>query len=186
MADSQPDLRPVAPSGYARRIGTVDLETGELLEGVSILIRPKRRYIDQEYLLVFQTALDAIAMDRELGAQELRVLYKLLATIGMGNEWRSINQSELARELGMKKQNTSTAISTLVRKKILFKGARIGKGHVYSLNPHFGWKGSAKNVTGEQRKAPGLQLIRGGAADRPIAEEMRALGQPGLPLTETD
>jgi hypothetical protein len=184
MADTQADLRTVAPSGPSHRLVTVDLETGEIVEGVAVVVRPKRRYIDQEYMLVFQTAVTAVSMDRELGTQELRVLLALLGTIGFGNEWKSINQADLGRELGMKPSNVSAAIATLVRKQILTKGARVGRGYTYSLNPHFGWKGGAKNVAAEQRKAPSLKLIRGGAPEeRAIAEEMRALGQPPLPLT---
>ena len=42
---------------------------------------------------MFLEALQAVAMDRDLGAQELRVLNYMRSKIGFKNDWQSLNQA---------------------------------------------------------------------------------------------
>jgi DNA-binding MarR family transcriptional regulator len=75
---------------------------------------------------VFLEALQAVAMDRDLGAQELRVLNYMMSKIGFKNDWQSLNQAELGRDLGMHRNHVSRAIKRLVDKGVIMKGVRIG------------------------------------------------------------
>jgi DNA-binding IclR family transcriptional regulator len=107
-------------------------------------------------------ALKAIAMDRELTGESHRVLTYLIGTIGMKNEWSVLNQAEIAKELGIARPHINRSIQTLVRKGLIIKGARIGRGHAYSLNPAYGWRGGLKELADAQAEAPKLSLLRGG------------------------
>jgi len=68
-----------------------------------------------------------------------------------------INQSELAKSMGMRQPHVSRAIKRLLEMEILLEGPKAGPLRTYRLNPNFGWKGSAKNhqnvVKLDQKKA---------------------------------
>lgn len=81
---------------------------------------------------------------KELGEEGLAVLLMLFAKLDFEN-LLLINQAELARELGMQRQNMQRAIKKLVEMGALLEGPKVGVSRSYRLNPEFGWKGSAKN-----------------------------------------
>ena len=88
----------------------------------------------------------------------------VLAKLDFEN-WISINQAELGRQLNIRPSNMSRAIARLVHEGVLLPGPKLqGKG-TYSLNPHYGWKGSAKGhqqALMERMRARGLSVVDGG------------------------
>ena len=155
-----------SPSPYSVKIArtaSVDLDTGEIIPGTSTVYRTNRspRYISEDYMIAFSAAFEAASEDRDLGLQEWRVLARLISMlpIGSANEWKSINISDLGASLGMKRQNVSAALKVLVENEIVIRGCRIGRGHAYSLNPNFGWKGPARLWPDASKSAPKLKLV---------------------------
>ena len=55
-----------------------------------------------------------------------------------------MNQAEIARDLGMQRQNVQRSIKRLMELGVILEGVKIGVSRSYRLNPSFGWKGSAK------------------------------------------
>jgi hypothetical protein len=178
-------LRPISASGKQTRIRSVDLDTGEILDGVPILVSPKKRYISEDYTIVFLEAMQSIATDKTLGAQEFRVLAYLISMLGTENNFKAFNQTQIGVEIGMHKTHVNRSIKRLIEKGIIIKGAHIGKGFVYGLNPNFAWRGPAAKWSAASKKAPKLHLLRGGAnvqssEEKPVAAILRENGEPAL------
>lgn len=84
-----------------------------------------------------------VARDREVTAETLRVLLVILATAEVDKS-TSISQAEMARILGMKRQNVNFAISKLVAKGIISKRIEGGKIFGYRVNEYFGYRPEGK------------------------------------------
>jgi hypothetical protein len=90
-----------------------------------------------------QERTEALA-DSGLDGTTLRVLLKLIGILDMDN-LIVINQSEIASQMKLQKQNFSRAIKNLLAEKILIEGAKLGQHKSYRLNAYYGRKGSTKN-----------------------------------------
>ena len=142
----------------AVRAGMVDMETGELLEGMPILDRQKaRHYWEATFVVTFQEALNSVKS--ELSGEEARMLLHILSSLGMNNEWVILNQREVAAVMKMSQSQVSRSLRTLTEKQVITKGTRIGKGYAYSFNPNLGWKGPFKNHAFAKHSAPKLVLL---------------------------
>jgi hypothetical protein len=125
-----------------RCLGTVDLDTGELLNGVPVWIgrRPVSPY-GSRWMQVNQDALADIAADPDLGLQAWRVFAYLNSRLEFENLIQ-VPQTEIANALRMKPAAVSRAIRLLSDKKIILRGPKTGRSNSFRLNPHFGWKGT--------------------------------------------
>jgi hypothetical protein len=144
------------------RVGQVDLATGEILEGATLAVfYPKRRNgFSEGWLAMSQNALMALAR-ADLGDQARRVLFALLSKLDFENAI-AINQAELARDLGMKSSNMSRAMTRLTAEGVLIAGPKIIGRCTYTLNPTYGWKGSARNhqeALKARMRARGLSVV---------------------------
>ena len=149
-----------------RRLGQIDLSTGEVIDGFVAYIAPKRKSaFGTRWLAMAQDALDLLASDKSLEGQDLKVLLKLLGRLDFEN-LLIINQAEIARELAMHRQHVRRSIKRLLTIGVLLEGPKVGISRSYRLNPHFGWKGSAQNhviALDQERERRGLKVIDGGA-----------------------
>jgi hypothetical protein len=68
-----------------------------------------------------------------------------------------VPQQEIADYIGTTRPEVTKAINTLIKKKILILGNKIGRANSYRLNPAYGWKGDNKKAKEYQ-----LELIKGG------------------------
>ena len=158
------------------RVGTVDLATGEVLEGATLAVfYPRRKNgFTTGWFAMAQEPLMKLAQ-ADLGKEAMRVLFAVLAKLDFEN-WISINQAELGRQLNIKPSNMSRAVARLVSEGVLLPGPKLqGKG-TYSLNPHYGWKGSAKGhqqALMERMRARGLSVVDGGG--QPSSEDTQTL-----------
>lgn len=139
------------------RIGTVDLDTGEILEGTVALLgqRIKSPY-SGGFFMSNQLALLELAKDKDLGNEALRVLIYLCGRLDFEN-YIQLEQKEIAEDLGILKPNVSRAMKLLENKQIIVRGPRAGKSYVWHLNPNFGWKGKVKNFAEEKLR---FQLLK--------------------------
>ena len=155
------------------RVGSVDLATGELLEGATLAVfYPKRRNgFGTGWLAMAQEPLMKLAQ-ADLGKEAMRVLFAVLSTLDYEN-WISINQAELGRQLGIKPSNMSRAVARLVTEGVLLAGPKVQAKGTYRLNPRYGWKGSAKGhheALLERMKARGMSVV--GEDDAPPADTL--------------
>ena len=128
-----------------RRVGSVDLETGEMLEGAVLgMFFPKRQNGFREgWVAMAQGALVTLA-NAGLGEQAMRVLLAVLGRLDFEN-YLLVSQSELAQTLGMDKGDVSNSIRKLEAAGVLVRGPKAGRSSTFRLNPQYGWKGSASN-----------------------------------------
>lgn len=160
-----------------RRLGQIDMSTGEVLEGLVAWVAPKRKNGFGRWIAMSQDAAMMFAQS-DLGADDFRVLMSLLAKLDFEN-LLLLNQAELGRELKMQRQNVQRSVKRLIGMGVLLEGPRIGVSRSYRLNPHFGWKGSARNhviALDQERKrrmaAAGISgVINGGTKEAEASPE---------------
>lgn len=146
-----------------RRVGSVDLDTGEVLDGAVLgMFFPKRQNGFREgWVAMAQDALMALAK-ADLGEQAMRVLFAVLARLDFEN-FILLNQAEIGDAIGMHRSHVSAAISKLEAAGVLLRGPKAGRSATFRLNPSFGWKGSATNHQKALRarmKAAGLTVVQ--------------------------
>lgn len=146
------------------RVHQVDASTGEILEGATLVVSyPKRRNgFGEGWVAMSQEAMQKLAT-ANLGEQSHRVLLMLLARLDFEN-WINVSQAELARQLGMKRQNVNSAMRRLVAEGVVLEGPKVGGHGTFRLDPGYGWKGAAKThheALRERMKASRMQVLKG-------------------------
>ena len=135
--------------GKSRRMGTVDLDTGEIFEGgVPVWVKAKVKW-SEGFVMGFQESLIEIAADKDMTHEMTRVWLMLLGKISFEN-WVAIPQKEISEKLNMHKSNVSKAIKKLIDKGLLLKGPKLGHTSSYKINSHHAWKGSVKNLKNDR------------------------------------
>ena len=139
----------------------VDTLTGEVLDNneYQIIAFPRRIKIKEGWFMAFQEAFEALAMDKDLNGQTMKVLMFLMAHTSFEN-YVGLEQKMICDKLQMHKTDVSLAMKKLVEKGILEKGPKLGRSSTYKLNPYYGWKGKIKNLKDERKKR--LSVIDGG------------------------
>jgi len=146
-----------------KRLGQVDLDTGEMIEeGFIAYIAPKRQNGFGRWIAMGQDMMEVVAKS-SLTGNDLKVLMLLLSRLDYEN-LLVINQSELAESIGIARQHFGRSMTKLTNEGILLKGPKIGVSRSFRLNPTYGWKGTASN----HKKAvkSHLEVIKGGKDPR--------------------
>jgi biotin operon repressor len=138
-----------------RQVGSIDLLTGELIEGFPVWVGVKSSPYGNRWFMTNQDALQAIAKDKDLTTEPYRVLMILLGRLDFEN-WIHVSQTEIAEILNMKRQQVSRAIILLEKKGILLRSPKIGRSYGYRLNPYYGWKGKSNKLQNAR-----LELVKG-------------------------
>jgi len=142
-----------------KRLGTINLETGEIEEGVSVVVGRRIRW-RENYFMTFQDKLEEMSQDAELAGYPLRVMMALMARLGWDN-WLHVNQTEMAKRLEMDRANVSRAIKLLTDKGLIIKGPKMGRSHAYKLNSNYGFKGKLEDLTAyRQKEKRHLSLVK--------------------------
>lgn len=146
-----------------QRIGSVDLDTGEILEGAVLgMFYPKRQNgFGRGWVAMSQSAMLELAKSG-LGAQDWQVLAVVLAKLDFEN-FLLLSQSDIGKELGMKAPNVSAAVKRLEGLGVLLRGPKAGRSSTFRLNPQFGWKGTASNhqkALKERMRAAGMSVVQ--------------------------
>jgi predicted transcriptional regulator len=122
--------------------GTIDLDTGELLEGNLVLL-PKRLKYCSPFVMIFQDYLDQLDLD-DLGLEALKVLFYMLRTCDFENEVPD-HAAAIARSLGLKPTAVSRAIKKLLHADLISVRQTVGQTKFYSISECLCWKGRIKN-----------------------------------------
>ena len=134
-----------------RRLGMVDLDTGELLQGVSVAVPKPRRKHRERFMLLFQDTLCELAQDRKLRGESYRVLMVLLAELDYDN-FLSISQREIGERLQMHQQSVARALQQLLERGVVIAGPKVHGQRTYRLGDKLGWKGSAVSLDEHRRR----------------------------------
>ena len=148
-----------------REVGSVYLETGEILPHVLVAMQQKiPNGFAEGWVAMAQSAADLFAGIKN--TDDHRVLWMLLAQLNFENDIR-IEQAAIADKLGMQRPNVSRSIKRLQELGIIVEGPKVGRSRTYKLDPSYGWKGSSANHqkalrTAEKAKAKGFSVVKGG------------------------
>jgi len=154
------------------RYGTIDLETGELMDGALVAVGRRVRW-KEDYLMTFQDKIEELARDEDLSGRTWRVLAGLLGKLGWEN-WLHVSQADLAKELNLDRGNVSREIKTLVSKGVIIRGPKMGRSHSYKLNSNYGFKGKLTDLSAYRMKERNhLHVVKDG-------EELPDPNQPTL------
>lgn len=134
----------VAPDKYSH---VRDNDTGRLVPAITLI---RRKWEGAKFFMGFQDAFAELARKR-LGSEAQTVLFLILGHVEYNNLIK-ITQAEMARRLGMKKQNVSRAVAKLVEKGVLQVEEQHKKyKRELKLNDEYAWKGKLKHVEKRQK-----------------------------------
>lgn len=85
-----------------------------------------------------------LAKDKRITHTDRTLLWYLTSLLNYQNELK-FQANKVAEELGLTESTVSRGLKRLVAAGILHKGARVGRGYVYILDPEYAWRGSAKD-----------------------------------------
>lgn len=142
----------------------IDAETGEVLQNANayIIIPKSKMAFSGGHYTMSQNASLEIAKNVKSG-EALRVLLALNGHLDFEN-WININQTELAKAVGMRKEHFSRGLKELRDLNVILDGPKVGKFRTMRLNPNVGWRGTAKNhnkALKERMAAKGLSVVSG-------------------------
>lgn len=131
-----------------RRIGNVDLDTGEIFEHVNIVAftAKRRNGFIEGWAAMSQVAIsDMLANQRkELGSEGLSVLLFLVSEMQAENRV-IVNKTALGKAIGMDPRNVRRAFVRLLGAEIISEAEPMGMFKSYVVSPEIAWKGAAKN-----------------------------------------
>lgn len=129
-----------------KRIGTIDLNTGEILEGTPVWVGKKARSpYGARWFMASQDAVLELSKDKEITGEAFRVFMYLCSRIDFEN-YIQVPQKEIAADLELKSPNISRAISLLEKKRIIIRGPKVSRSSSFRLNEKYGWKGKVRNL----------------------------------------
>lgn len=150
MTDGGADLKRVTipPEVENRELVVMDLQTGDYQPAITWV---RQKWKGESFFMGFQAAFAELAQKR-LGSEAKDVFLLILGRVDYDNRL-TIPQVEMARQLGMKRQNVSRAVAALIREDVLVvEDPQLGRNRRLRLNDRYGWKGKLKNLR-TQRKA---------------------------------
>ena len=125
-----------------KRILQVDEATGEAVNVFASVVRHKHPYRAEGFIQMSQLQLMSLAQ-KPVSPTAFRVLMALAALTDYEN-WISINQAEIARQLCLAAPNLSRAISELLKRQIIVRAPGHGHHRAYRFSPTWGFKGCSK------------------------------------------
>lgn len=133
------------------KVQTVNQKTGEKKDGYFVYIAyPKPKITGNRWFMTFQDSLITIAKDKDLTGAIKSVLLFLMGNLEFEN-YISIKQISVSKELDIHKTDVSKAMRLLVAKGIILK-VKDGTTTGYKLNPNYGWKGTVSNMQIEKER----------------------------------
>ena len=136
-----------------KQIGMIDLDTGQLMDGVPVWFGVKERSpYGRRWVGMNQNFLEEFAAREDVHGETFRVFIYLNARLDFDN-LISVPQKEIAAALKMRQSNVSRAIKKLEELGVIIRGPKVGKISAWRLNPNAGWKGKVKDLR------PALQAV---------------------------
>lgn len=133
---------------HKRRIGNVDLDSGEIFEHVNIVaFTPKRRNgFVEGWVAVSVVEINGLLATKrkELGGEGLSVLLYLIANMEVENRVMA-NKTILGRAIEMDPRAVRRAFAKLLDGNFIREDEPIQGVKTYVVSPEIAWKGAARN-----------------------------------------
>lgn len=110
-----------------------------LVEGEIPVLVHRKTHLRDEWVFAHKKGYLRLAKEGLRGT-DFEVLMVYLGLLNFKN-YVQLSQQDIADYLGIPKQNVYRSTKTLVEKKILLEGEKVGRNKTYRLNSFFGWKG---------------------------------------------
>ncbi|MBC7703451.1 MAG: helix-turn-helix domain-containing protein [Rhodoferax sp.] len=130
-------------SSTVSRVGIIDRETGEVIDGGRMIYVPPKLRI-KGFFMANQDGFADLAKSNLTG-EAFKVLMLMMSRMDYENAI-TISQKEIATTLEMKKQNVSRAVKSLRNAGVFEKET----DHVIHLATELGWKGKVQNLRKRQ------------------------------------
>lgn len=144
-----------------RRLGAIDLDSGELVNDARIYDAQKKvgfqLLYGWNYCFMAQNGMLKIAADKDLTGQQLRVFLYVTAKMDFENFLR-VRQEDIAQELDMQKADVSRAMKALEKKGVLQRGPKVAQSYTWRMNPNYGYKGDPRGKVRKERDGS-LQFV---------------------------
>lgn len=127
-----------------KRVVQIDAKTGEVEDGIIVVVKPKISNGFTEGWYAMALEIGKVFAHSDLEGADFKVFFLMLTHLDFENRLL-INQSEIARALGMHRQNVQRSIKKLLEMGTLLEGPKVGQSRSYQLNPNLAWRGSAAN-----------------------------------------
>ena len=125
-----------------QRYKVLDSQTGESRLAITWF---RKKWRGNTFFMGFQEGFAEIARKR-LGSEAEDVFLCILGSLDYSNQVM-IRQVEIARQLGMKKQNVSRAVKTLIKEGVLvIEDPLFKRRGQLRLNHKYAWKGKLKQL----------------------------------------
>lgn len=158
------------------KVEQTDLETGEVVQLVALKpMRAPHPFRKEGFVQMSQAAMLELAQDPVSG-EAMRVLMALCAVLDFEN-YIQLSQTDLAKLIGMSQPNVNRAMTELVDRGIIIKGAKVGRTLTYRLSPTFGFKAKGSNF---QKLMKDVSEFAAKGKDMTDAEQLEAMGQQRL------
>ena len=155
------------------RVEQIDTETGEVVSLVAVKpFKGPHPFKREGFVQMSQLAMMELAQ-HPVSGEARRVLDAFCAVLDFEN-FIQISLSDLAKLIGMEKQNVSRAVRELVERGIVVKGVKVGRSFTYRLSPTFGFKGRGSNF---QKLMSDVSDFSRRSTDQCLRDELEALGQ---------
>lgn len=145
-----------------KTVDVIDPKTGKVIRGAFVWIGERiPSPWSGKFMVSNQEFLEQLVKRPDIGFELLRVFVFLNARLDFNNLVQ-LPQTEIARALGMKKQNVHRTMKRLEELGIIIRGPKVGHSCSYRLNPQAGWKGKAKDhrtALKELMDARGMRVV---------------------------
>lgn len=125
-----------------RKIRQIDEETGEILEGSLVHVRPRAKNGFERWFAMNQDFAELIATS-DLRGQDLKVYLLLLSIMGYANALE-INQAALARKIGIQPSAFSQSLRRLIEINAIIKTKNAGEKTVFRVSHVAAWRGDGR------------------------------------------
>ena len=154
------------------KITQIDSDTGEVVGEYVAVIQPKRKNAFQigGWFAMSQSEPLDILMRADLQGRDYQVFFALMQQLDYENLIQ-VSQTDIAKKLNMRLPHVNRSVKALIDLGIILEGPRIGRSRSFRLNPHFGWKGSAKGhhkALRDRMNDLGVTVVAGGRDERTL------------------
>jgi predicted transcriptional regulator len=125
-----------------RKLGIVDLETGEIL-AQQVIIGKKPTMIDKNYVKVFITFLEDVIKDEDIVGKAVRLLLHIINKVDWNTLEVYIFYKEICKELDINDATFYRWLNTLIEKEYIEK---TDKKYIYKIKPYSFIKGDMKTT----------------------------------------
>ena len=138
-----------------RNFATIDLDTGEIVEGVAVYT-PRQHKVGFQMWLAISNEAWQVLLDRKFDGNTLRVWMALLMNCDWHNKIEA-SQREIADQIGMDSANFSRYLNKLVDAGLVVKTNEDGRRQKLAISIYHVWKGKAVEhkaaVDGDMKQA---------------------------------